>query len=96
MNAIQITPDVVDFGNNPEIFVSGIASIARISAGVVRESFFVEVASSDGGNKTERRLVLTVLWDAEQWFAARGMRATADVRHIPACPQQAAGYELRH
>jgi hypothetical protein len=95
MNTCQITPDVIDYGTSPEIFVTGIVSIARISAGVVRESFYVEAPSSDGG-KTERRLMLTLIWDAEQWMAALTVRATADIRHIPVSPKQAEGYELRH
>jgi hypothetical protein len=78
MNIVRITPDVNDFGDETVVFVTGIASIVRVSAGVVRESFYVEAPSSDGGDKIERHLVLTIIMDAEQWYAARGARAAVD------------------
>jgi hypothetical protein len=90
MNTIQLAPDVVDFGNNPEIFVTGIALITRVSAGVIRECFYVDAQSFDG-SKTERRLVLTVLWDAERWFAARRVVAAVDPAHVPTLSPQGEG-----
>jgi hypothetical protein len=96
MNVVRITPDVNDFGNETVVFVTGIASIIRVSAGVVRESFYVEAPSSDGGDKIERHLVLTIIMDAEQWYAARAARAAVDPRHIPPCPKQFEGHGLRH
>jgi hypothetical protein len=83
MNTIQLAADVVDYGGNPEFFVTGIASITRVSAGVIRESFYSEHQSADG-SRSERRLVLSVLWDAEAWFAARRVVAAVDPAHVPA------------
>jgi hypothetical protein len=95
MNVVQITPNVVNFGTETEVFVTGLASIIRVSAGVVRECFYADCPNFES-TKTERRLVLTVIWDAEEWYAARRARASADPRHIPPCLKETEGYELRH
>jgi hypothetical protein len=87
MNTIQLRPDVVDFGNAPEMHVTGYRSISRISAGIIRETFYSEAETEDG--KIERRVVLSIIWDAEQWFAARPVvAATVDPKHIPPLPVQ--------
>jgi hypothetical protein len=90
MNTIQLRPDVVDFGNAPEVFVTGYRSISRVSAGVIRETFYAEAETEDG--RIERRVVLIVIWDAEQWFSARRVvAATADPKHIPPLPPEKEG-----
>jgi hypothetical protein len=91
MNVVKFVQDVVDFGNTPEIFVTVIASITRVSAGVIRETFYVDTPSHDG--RVERRVALTILWDAEQWLAARRAVAAADPHHVPS---RAEGESLVH
>jgi hypothetical protein len=87
MNTIQLRPDVVDFGNAPEVLVTGYRSISRVSAGIIRETFYSEQETDDG--RIERRVVLSIIWDAEQWFSARRVVATAvDPKHIPPVPAQ--------
>jgi hypothetical protein len=86
MNTIQLKPDVVDFGNAPEILVAGYRSISRISAGLIRETFYSEHDTGDG--RIERRVALSIIWDAEQWLAAHRLAATADPKHIPPVPTQ--------
>jgi len=86
MNVVKFAQNIVDYGDNPEYFVSGIASVARISNGVIRETYYTEVLDSEG--RTERRVALRVLWDAEQWFATRRAMAVSDLRHVPAPPRQ--------
>jgi hypothetical protein len=95
MNTVQFKQDVVDYGDAHSFFVTGYRSISRISAGIIRETFYEEREMGDG--TTERRVALHVLWDAEQWLAAR--RAVAvmpDPKHIPPVPQAADGPGLTH
>jgi hypothetical protein len=62
-------------GEPPEYFVTGTASVTRVSAGVIRETFYVE------DDRTERRAVLR---DADAWFAARRALAAADPHQVAA------------
>lgn len=80
---MEFAADVVDFGTAPEIYVSGLKSICRISAGVARVTYFTEHEGADGA--IERRVCLHVMWDAEAYLAcaplfaagSNAIRATA-------------------
>lgn len=57
---MDFTTDVVDYGTSPEIHVSGMKSITRISQGIVRVTYFTE---HEHLGEIERRVCLHVLWD---------------------------------
>jgi hypothetical protein len=80
MNTTRLVPEVSDYGDTPEVYVTGYASVSRISTGIIRETYYVEVELADG--MIDRRVVMRLLWDAEQWFAARRRDAAADLRHL--------------
>jgi len=64
IGTVELTPDVVDFGDTATHFVTGIARVSRISPGVVRVSYYTE--RSDG----EKSITLDVLWDAQAFFSS--------------------------
>jgi hypothetical protein len=53
----------VDYGNAPEILVTGICAIERISSGQVRIDYYRRI-------KGENRVVLSCIWDLEDWIHA--------------------------
>jgi hypothetical protein len=75
MNSMKLAMDVIDYGEVAEVFVTGYASITRVSRGVIRETFYTEVQDQSGA--IERRVALHVLWDAEQWMESRGASMAA-------------------
>jgi hypothetical protein len=75
MNTMRLATDVVDYGETQEVFVTGYASITRVSRGVIRETFYTEVQDQNG--TIERRVALHILWDAEQWMESRGATMAA-------------------
>jgi hypothetical protein len=85
MNTMKVISEAVDYGDAPEIFVTGYSTVTRISAGVIRETFYAEHLSSDG--TMEKRVALHLLWDAQQWIAAhRAEMMTAVSRLTPTQP----------
>jgi hypothetical protein len=80
MNTTRLVPEAVEYGDVPETFVTGLASISRVSAGVIRETFYVERELSDG--RIEKVVVLCLLWDADQWFAARRSNSAAEMGQL--------------
>jgi hypothetical protein len=73
MNTQRLVREVVDYGDAQEIFVTGYVSVSRVSNGVIRETYYREVELPDG--TVEKRVALRLLWDADQWFAARQVNA---------------------
>jgi hypothetical protein len=57
-NMIELVTGVVDYGDAPEIFLTGLARVSRISADLVRMSWYVERETHDG---IERRMALHCL-----------------------------------
>jgi hypothetical protein len=55
---------VVDFGTAPEIHVDGIARVERVSANVIRVTYFTRHKTSQG---IENRIVLHTDWDIDTW-----------------------------
>jgi hypothetical protein len=51
----------VDYGDAPEIYLSGIARVRCVSAGIVRVSCYADRERHDG--KPERRIAMHALWD---------------------------------
>lgn len=67
---VELVAGVVDYGDAPEIYVSGPSRISRISQNLVRLTFYAEREAGEG---VERRAVLHVLRDpgvlVEDWEA---------------------------
>lgn len=72
---MEFVEGIVDFGIAPEIHVDGIARVEKISAHVVRVSYFARHRACDGA---ENRIVLHTDWDVENWV--RHMDLTKEVR----------------
>jgi hypothetical protein len=75
MRIIKLATDVVDYGDTTDVFVTGYASVTRLSRGIIRETFYTEVENPDGS--IEKRVALRVLWDADQWLESRGASMAA-------------------
>jgi hypothetical protein len=87
MNTTRLVPEVVDFGDSPEIFVSGYAAVSRVSAGIVRETFYVTLEQPDG--TLEKKVALRLLWDAGEWLTARRVNALVEAPEHKATPAEA-------
>lgn len=59
--------EAVDYGTAPELHVTGLKSITRISNGIVRVTYYTEFQTN---GEMERRVVLHVVWDYEQMLQA--------------------------
>lgn len=59
-------PEAADYGNVPEIYVSGLKSIRQIGAGTVRITYYTEFERTDG--TMDRRVVLHVVRDIVEWL----------------------------
>jgi hypothetical protein len=80
MNTVKMTPEVVDYGDVQEIHVTGYSAISRISSGMIRETYYTLREFPDG--TIERRLTLSLVWDAEQWIAAHSVEMMGDVQRL--------------
>jgi hypothetical protein len=60
--SVELVTGVVDYGDAPEIYVSGPARVTRVSNGLVRMSYY---AAREEGAKVERQIVLHVLRDID-------------------------------
>lgn len=66
------TPPLVEDGYVPDVFVSGIARIERLSGGMARVVFYAERNSEDG---PERVIVLKIVRPIATWPDAMRMLA---------------------
>jgi hypothetical protein len=80
MNTMKVIPEAVDYGDAREIFVSGYAMVTRVSAGVIRETFYTTRQLNDG--TVEHRVTAHLLWDAGQWLAAHRPDMAAEVERL--------------
>ncbi len=62
---MEFVSSIVDFGNAPEVRISGVARIELVSANVVRVAYYSE--HTDANGKTENRIVVYLDWDREIW-----------------------------
>lgn len=60
---MDFVSDVADYGDAPEIFVSGFSRVTRISNGTARIALFAEREGAEG--TIERRVVVYLLCDIE-------------------------------
>lgn len=58
----------VDYGDAPEIHISGISTITKISEHMVRVTFFTEKAVGDA---IENRVVVHLVWDMANWLVSQ-------------------------
>jgi hypothetical protein len=62
---LEFVHGIVDFGVAPEIHVDGVARVEKISAHIIRVSYYARHRTSDG---RENRIVLHTDWDIETWI----------------------------
>jgi hypothetical protein len=93
MNTMKIISQAVDYGDAPEIFVTGYSMVMRVSAGVIRETFYAVRQLSDG--TMERRVTINLLWDAGEWLAAHRPEMVAEVSRLKPSPPPRETDELR-
>jgi hypothetical protein len=86
MNTMNVMPGAVEYGDAPELFVSGYAMVTRISAGVIRETFYTVRVLTDG--TTERKVTLHLLWDAGEWLAAHRPEMATEVERLRPAARQ--------
>jgi hypothetical protein len=95
MNSVHVMPGAIDYGDAPEYFVSGYAMVTRVSAGVIRETFYTVRVLTDG--TTERKVTHHLLWDAGEWLAAHRPEMVAEVERLrPAAAARQDGEAALH
>lgn len=62
---MEFVGNIVDFGNAPEIRISGVARIELASPNIVRVAYYARHVAPDG--KIENRIVAYLDWDREIW-----------------------------
>jgi len=60
MNTVQFKQDVVDYGDAHSFFITGYRSISRISAGIIRETFYEEREMGGRHDRATRRAACAV------------------------------------
>lgn len=70
---IELAEGVVDYGDAPEIYISGPARVSRLSDNLVRMTYYAEHEEAAG---VERRVVLHVLRDID--IVERDLTRTKD------------------
>lgn len=63
---MRFTEDVVNYGDAPEIYVSGVASVCQISQGTVRITFYTNHNREDG--TVEKRVAQSQVWDHTEFM----------------------------
>ncbi len=66
---MELTAGVTNYGDAPIVSVDGVASIEFISTNKIRVTYYVAHRMADG--QYDRRVCLSIDWDADEWISAR-------------------------
>ena len=81
--------DVADYGDAPEIWVSGISRVSRVSKGTVRISIYADREVAEG--QIERRVVAQLLCGIENLVTIQAVFADVIARIETAIPLNSLG-----